>query len=250
MSDWTWAAARARGTSHETSGAPCQDAYRCRLINGTFVAIVCDGAGSAEFGGSGAALASRTMAAKAAAFFTNNTDLPDDATLWSWIDEARDRIAAAAADRNSAPRAFASTLICVLATPLRTLVLHIGDGVAALRGADENSWSVLLWPAHGEYASSTFFLTDDPEPKVRIERVDEPISTVVAMSDGLERLALDFAKQTPHAPFFENIVKPVNLVERAGHAADLSAQLRTYLQSEAINARTDDDKTLVIAVRL
>ena len=249
MSDWTWAAARARGTSHETSGAPCQDAFRCRLINGTLVAIVCDGAGSAEFGGPGAALATRAMAAKATAYFANTTDLPDDATLWNWIDEARDLIATAAANRNAAPRAFASTLVCVLATPFRTLVLHIGDGVAALRGADANSWSVPLWPAHGEYASSTFFLTDDPEPKTRIERIDGPISAVVAMSDGLERLALDFANQTPHLPFFENIVRPVIQVERKGHAADLSAQLQTYLQSEAINARTDDDKTLVVAVR-
>lgn len=249
MSDWTWAAARARGTSHDASGAPCQDAFRCQLINGTFVAIVCDGAGSAPFGGLGATLASRTLMSKAASHFQGSADLPDNPTLWSWIDEARDLIAMAAASREAVPRAFASTLVFVLAAPEQTLVLHVGDGVAALRVSDGVSWSVPLWPAHGEYASSTFFLTDDPEPRVRIERIDEPVSALVAMSDGLERLALDFAKLTPHLPFFENIVKPVSQADAKGHVLALSGQLRSYLQSDAINARTDDDKTLVVAVR-
>ena len=33
-----------------------------------------------------------------------------------------------------------------------------------------------------------------------------------------------------------------------GKAHTLSAHLKTYLDSEAVTARTDDDKTLVIAV--
>ncbi len=249
MNTWTWAGASVRGTSHVKSGAPCQDAFKCNLVNDTLVAIVSDGAGSAEFGGQGALLVCRTIAQRAAAHFSDQTAMPDDDALLSWIDDARDLIATAAERRGAIPRAFASTLVCVLAGATDTLILHIGDGAAALRSPDPEDWSVPIWPAHGEYASTTFFVTDDPSPQVRIKRRDQPCNAAVLMSDGLERLALSFSNGEPHRPFFESMVKPLESSEQQGRDARLAGQLRAYLDSDAINDRTDDDKTLVVAVR-
>jgi hypothetical protein len=249
VSTWTWAGASVRGTSHVKSGTPCQDAHKCNVVNNTLVAIVSDGAGSAEFGGQGAVLVCRTLAQRAATHFREATAAPDDEALLSWIDDARDLIATAAERRGVTPRAFASTLVCVLASTTDTLILHIGDGAAALRLPEAEAWVVPIWPAHGEYASTTFFVTDDPAPQIRIERRDRPCKAAVLMSDGLERLALSFGDQEPHQPFFRSIVKPLESSEQQGRDPRLAGQLRAYLGTDAINDRTDDDKTLVVAVR-
>ena len=104
----------------------------------------------------------------------------------------------------------------------------------------------MTWPAHGEYASTTFFVTDE-QPRISIQRRATPISALVAFTDGLERLALDFSATAPHAPFFEGVLAPICQSPVTGRDAKLSQQLARYLDSPAVNARTDDDKTLLIA---
>lgn len=63
----------------------------------------------------------------------------------------------------------------------------------------------------------------------------------------VERLALDFGAATPHTRFFEGVLAPICQSTITGRDAKLSHQLARYLDSPAINARTDDDKTLLIA---
>lgn len=249
MTAWSWAAASVRGTSHVKNGTRCQDANQCKQVGDTLVAIVADGAGSAEFGGEGASLVARTIMRKAEQSLAASWKLPSEEMVWSWLDEVRDFLALVAERRGSVPRAFASTLIAVLASPTDTLVLHIGDGAGIMKFAAEEEWSVPLWPAHGEYASTTYFVTDDPSPQLRFERVDKAASALVLMTDGLERLALDFSAKTPFAPFVTNMVRPLESNACTGRNGNLSLQLRSYLDSEKVNSRTDDDKTLVIAVR-
>ena len=75
---------------------------------------------------------------------------------------------------------------------------------------------MLSWPSHGEYASTTFFVTDEPQPKLNLHRRSGAISALVAFTDGLERLALDFGATQAHAPFFQGIIGPVAASETAG----------------------------------
>ena len=51
------------------------------------------------------------------------------------------------------------------------------------------------------------------------------------------------------APFFERFIKPVEASAARGRDGSLSSALHNYLGSAAVNERTDDDKTLVIATR-
>jgi hypothetical protein len=44
-------------------------------------------------------------------------------------------------------------------------VIHVGDGACAVRLNNARSWLVPSWPAQGEYASTTYFVTDDPKPR-------------------------------------------------------------------------------------
>ena len=66
------------------------------------------------------------------------------------------------------------------------------------------------------------------------------------MTDGLQRLALDFSAKQPHAEFFHPLFQAIKISAKSD---DLSTALKAFLNSPIINERTDDDKTLVLAVR-
>ncbi len=192
-------------------------------------------------------LACRFISQQARAHYISAGDHPSDDLIWSWVDEARDRISIAATRRQVPQREFAATLIGVLISETEAIVFHVGDGAAVFEVDDE--WLVPSWPDSGEYASTTYFITDDPAPKLRITRLSKSVSSVVAFTDGMERLALDFAQQKAHRPFCEGIMSPVSNSKILGRDTTLSETLFKYLNSDAINERTDDDKTLVLASR-
>lgn len=252
MTGWAWAAAGCRGTSHERSGVRLQDAHTCftptRKSNDIFVSIVSDGAGSAAMGGQGASLICRAVGAGARRHFQSESALPTDVQVETWIDAARDLIYVVAQRRGAAPRDFAATIVCAISNGNETLIAHVGDGCAVFKDTTLNEWNAITWPDHGEYASTTTFVTDDPAPKLRINRHNGPVGALVLFSDGLERLALDFVGKQPFSPFFESVCRPL-LGIAAGRSRSLSEQLKLYLNSAPINERTDDDKTLVLAVR-
>jgi serine/threonine protein phosphatase PrpC len=207
-------------------------------------AVVSDGAGSAEFGAFGAWLVCRTLKVLFRDWFRVNSDLPSDELLADWIDELRDRIAAVAESRKRKPRQFASTLAAVVSTPDETLTLHIGD--SAIVGRRTEDWDVLCWPENGEYASTTYFVTDDPEPRLNIARCAREHDAFALFSDGIGDLALSHQDRTASPQFFNPMLRPVDAAPGAGRLPELSAKLGTYLAGQAICERTDDDKTLIL----
>ena len=247
---WSWIAASVRGTSHERSGTRLQDAKRCFSSSSgdCLVAVVCDGAGSASHGGEGAALCSRILSSRALEYLRKECITPDDALIEEWIDDVRDSIARAAAARSLSTRDFATTLVAAISCSEETLTLHVGDGAIVAKTGPSDEWVALSWPEHGEYASTTFFVTDDESARLRISRSSMPIKELVLFSDGLERLALDFQENKPHGPFFS----PFSLAVKSGddgYQSGLSRELKKFLNSDPVNERTDDDKSLIVAVR-
>jgi hypothetical protein len=69
---------------------------------------------------------------------------------------------------------------------------------------------------------------------------------VAVFSDGIQRLALNMATNTAHAPFFTPFFT-VLATATAAQEDHLQAELARFLQSSAVNERTDDDKTLALA---
>lgn len=266
---WHWASASVAGSSHRRAGQPLQDAHVCRqLPGGVWAAVLSDGAGSARHGGAGAALACRHLmqavrrhgglGAQAGVALPDG-GLPSDDLCRQWLAQLRDRLVGVASRRGLAARDFACTLVMAISTGTQTLVLHVGDGGAVARCADTGRWQVLSWPQHGEYASTTAFVTD-PAAALRISRLDAAIDGLVLFSDGLERQVLDWAAHTAFSPFFTAMAAPLLAVAPAidvaraddafaGRLPGLCRQLAQYLGSPAVTARTDDDTTLVVAVR-
>ena len=250
MSKWAWMGASCRGVSHVKAASRRQDAFSCFAVRAgsVLVTIVSDGAGSASHGGEGASLVCRTMATSLRCHFGMTATMPDDDDVWRWLDEARDRIGTAADRRGLTPRDFAATMIATISDGAETLVAHVGDGSCVVREVGDGRWHALSWPAQGEYASTTFFVPDEPQPRLQIVRSVSGIDAVATFTDGIERLALEYATQTAHPPFFRGIVAPLDDALHVGFDFELSGMLRTYLDTPAINDRTDDDKTLVLAV--
>ena len=252
MSRWTWACASHVGTSHLRSGQRLQDAYSCFSVNVAerdyFVGVVSDGAGSAKYGGEGASLVCRTMSVAARRFLTGPGGLPSPTAIEFWVDEARDRIYKAASNRGAEVRDFAATLVFALSVDGRSVFAHVGDGCAVARSQATGEWIAPTWPDHGEYASMTSFVTDQPVAKVRITVVEESFDVIALFSDGIERMVLDMATRKPAERFFSVVSAPIiNSRVPFGKDSQLSAQLRDYLGSEQVCNRTDDDKTLLLA---
>lgn len=208
-------------------------------------AIVCDGAGSAELGGEGASVVCRTLSSNLRSHFRCNADWPSDADIWAWLDEARDRLNVAAERRSKTLRAFASTLVMLVSSRSRVLAAHIGDG--AIVGREQgDQWRTLSAPAHGEYASATYFVTDDPAPQLRITRLEEVFDAFAVFSDGIEYLVLDHQTNEPHTPFFRSMLAPLDATTEQGRSNKLSVALSGFLNGPRVCDKTDDDKTLLL----
>ena len=254
MAEWSYMSASAIGSSHLAAGTRMQDASFSWVTQvprhvgpRAFIGIISDGAGSAKMGGQGASIVCRTIGAAARERLKISADPLRPAEVESWVDEARYRIWMAAARLGLKPRDFSATLVAVFAFPDRLITAQIGDGAAVGSLADADKWIALTWPAHGEYASTTYFVTQSP-PALRVAQHIGEYSHIALFSDGIERLALDFSEKEPFQPFFSSVSRPLD-GSGPGRNLQLSRGLKTFLQSEKITSRTDDDKTLIVARR-
>ncbi|AWI55913.1 hypothetical protein AB395_0000229 [Sinorhizobium fredii CCBAU 45436] len=102
---------------------------------------------------------------------------------------------------------------------------------------------------NGEYASTTFFVTDSGTPRLRVAECNEDIDAIFLFSDGIENQVLDSATNEPYENFFTPMVKPFISSKALGRDHFLSGRLSAYLDSEKFAEHTDDDKSLVIAVK-
>lgn len=247
---WRYAAGQATGSAHEKLAKPCQDRFACATVDAhsTLIAVVADGAGTAEHAHIGAEIAVNTVSSiaqlAARAGRRDFTEvLREGATL------ARQRLLEAASDRQLAPRDLACTLLAAIVAPLGGAALQIGDGVIVV-GDKPLTWRWVFWPQKGEYANTTFFLSDERSlERAEIQALSDDVLDVALMSDGLEQLAVQFASRKAHDPFFRSVLAPLHAESGDGESARLSQGLSTLLASAAVRQRTDDDASLVIATR-
>lgn len=247
MNKWRWVASSRIGTSHQRLGTRKQDAFKCFLApskSPIVCAIVADGAGSAEFGGQGASIVCRILSIALKVHFKITEDLPSDDDIRVWLDNVRDCLGNAAKNKKVRRQSFASTLVMLVASHDRSIVAHIGDGAVVARD-NEGNWTTLSCPENGEYASTTYFVTDDPAPSLRIN-VFKAYDGYALFSDGIEDIGLDQRELTPYQPFFKPMIRPLDQSSILGHDKKLSSALGKFLDSGPICDRTDDDKSLIL----
>jgi len=242
---WHVVGASVQGTAHARQGSPCQDAHGWRgLPGGVLLLAVADGAGSAPRSLDGAQSAvAAVLDALETAFAAPEPPAPD-AVLRAAFARARDAVHALANTAGLPAAQFASTLAVAVASADALTVASLGDGAVIAEIGGEMRL-VSAPPQKGEYANETHFLTQDGALDVlQVATVAGAARAVAATTDGLLRLALRLPDYAPHAPFFQPLFA---FAAQAHPAAD--AELAAFLASERVAARTDDDKTLLIAVR-
>jgi hypothetical protein len=204
--------------------------------------FVADGAGSAVRGGEGADLAIEFVAKKIdhGEFGLNDT-LATDIIL-----AIRQCIYDAADDAKLRARDYACTFLGVLSSSQGTLVFQIGDGGVVLDTGAGLELAVV--PMTGEFANMTNFVTDDDAVTVLVTKYypDRAIR-IAAFTDGIQRLALNLATNTPHEPFFSPFFNSMEIANSEQEEM-LQGLLIRFLASQPVNERTDDDKTLALAL--
>jgi len=242
------------GTSHLQSGKGCEDAGSCqviRLASGE-EALVCfasDGAGSALHAAEASAVAVSAAHEFAETLLQEARELTD-AHLVALCEYVYDRLESLASAGGTPKNEFSCTLLGCIVTPENTGFLQIGDG-AIVRNDGSGHFTQVWWPYNGEYHNSTAFIIDDPGlAHLQYKVIDEPVTEVAIFTDGLQQLALNHITLAVHQPFFAGLFPALRRAENDEHLSILNLRLGDYLSGNAINGRTDDDKTLLLATRV
>jgi hypothetical protein len=249
-SKWQVVAASVQGTSHQKRDIPCQDAHAYRLLpDGILLIAVADGAGAAEQAAAGAALAiAEAMRSLEAAL---QKRIPNSKATWRSLlvrafTQAHQAIIRLAASEDGSPQTFATTLTCVIASAQWLAVGQIGDGLAVAQAHNGRLFTTLR-PQRGEYANETCFLTmDNALEYLEIKIYRQSVRALAVITDGLARLAINMVESSPHEPFFQPLF---SFAAQMTDETEAKHQLAAFLSSERVCRRTDDDKTLVLAVR-
>lgn len=245
------------GTSHARLALPCQDASTSEVLLTTtgeavLVALVSDGAGSAPRADEGARVACEITLRCVRDLLASGGSVGDITReqAAAWILQLQSEIGSRADAEDLRPRDFACTLLAAVVGADHAAFFQVGDGgivVSTPEEGDEYGW--VFWPESGEYENVTFFVTE-PQATERLQHdlIRRPIDEVSLFSDGLQRLLLHYQTRTAHAPFFRSMLGTVRHADEA-KLSTLGEGLSAYLTSPAVNERTDDDKTLILATR-
>jgi serine/threonine protein phosphatase PrpC len=235
------------GTSHLANGTPCQDSWGSRDLGDILIVAISDGAGSAKYSERG----SKLVVDQALDFFADKLGTSDVSTAVEALDrdagenvlqEIRHSLVSAARTLETTIHEMASTLLVGIFHSSRSVFYQIGDGVWCV--SINGIVGAATWPDQGEFVGQTEFVTSsNARAALQFSAVNGQIDHAVGMTDGLERLSLDFAARIPHSGFIDPLV---GALRSAPDMAVMEVSLLRFLTSEKICARTDDDKTLAV----
>lgn len=251
---WRFAFRSVVGTSHLGTGTPCQDTSACAILrpegggDAALVAVVSDGAGSASLSHLGSEMACELFMTGAEAFLAGDDTLSDG----RWLTDFQQAVAVRARELGAESKDFRCTIVAAIVSEREALFFQIGDGAIVVTSDHEpDDYCWVFWPDQGEYANTTYFATDDnARERFRVERTDRRIGSIAVFTDGIQYLALNYKDKIPHPPFFRAMMAPVLASGGRGLIDELAQSLGAYLASTELCARTDDDKSLVLATRM
>ena len=258
---WKIVSASVVGTGHVRSGRPCQDStqYRYLPIAGapadTLVAAVADGAGSALYSDRGARIAAAAGIATVADMLAAERAAVSPERLEEILVEAvaaaRNAVDEVAQANGHGIREYATTFLVGAHVNGHLGAAQVGDGaiVAAPAGG---AYELITNPDRGEYANETSFVTQSASVASSQIRVlpDFRPRNIAMFSDGIQNLVLDYRDRTepiPHAPFFAGVF---SWLENQPDGLPAYTGLRSFLGSQRVRARTNDDVSLLLATLL
>ncbi|MBN3928036.1 MAG: protein phosphatase 2C domain-containing protein [Nostoc sp. NMS4] len=257
--NWKAVARSAIGTSHENQEIDCQDYGDYRIFDDVIVGAVADGAGSAKHSDVGAKLAVETALkylSKISEYLRKRqhwwqkvyqalSQQEAEKLFTKTVNKVIAELGKKADKENYSVNDLACTLLVFVATPDWVAAMQIGDGFI-VRRSQESEYQLLFQPDKGEFANETTFITSANAVKeMQVTVISEKQEFICASTDGLEKVAIRLSDWKPFSPFFkpleEYLHEPVNEEEKDKY-------LTEFLNSERLNSRTDDDKTLLLCL--
>lgn len=260
---WRIAKASVIGTGHIKAEMPCQDSHYVRVVGDTLIVAVSDGLGSAAHSEIGSALACEVATDYVAQRLTQTTPNrwqqlihtlgnqtpaePDYADiLHTAFVRARQTLEEEANRQATALREYACTLLMIIVTPQQWHSLHIGDGALVGIYADDSVQTLSL-PDNGEFINVTVPLTSSEYlSHMRAQHKHEGLTGVAAVSDGVQPMCINFKTGAAYAGFFRPVIQ---WLRTHTQLSQLDDALSTMLDSDKLRQKSDDDMTLVIALR-
>ena len=241
---WQVVAASKPGVNHRKGHN--EDAWlACSRLDRSLILAIADGAGSARY----ASAASRLAVARARNLLATGplpSEEPWHERLLTLLREVRSTLLWEAERGNGQAHDYATTLLLTVVTTGELATLQLGDGAVVVRHRD-GLLERPLQPARGRHAGETVFVTSDGAMDAARTAVlpARELVGVALLTDGLEPVATSVATGAPHHPFFNP------LFTFAGGDAPVrrSRELGAFLDTPDLNERTQDDKTLILAVR-
>lgn len=256
-SPWSLRASSVTGSAHLRHAGGCEDAYAVASTDQALIVAVADGCSSARFAAAGAALAA-PLAVTVVEKLLAAQEPPDTGSGWhEFLNTALDLVASefvanaaqtAVALGGRAAADLASTLVVAVVAGPWVAVLAIGDGTVVIRSGGEHLDLLLPPDSRYEDTSVTTFLTT-PEVSRHARRLVghvPDLDAVAVCTDGMDVATIEFAggrAVRPAASFYPELFRWA--ADRNTEEADLPR----LLVQKSLSDGTDDDRTIVLAVR-
>lgn len=245
---WKYFYSSVKGTSHIAANTPKQDSCKICMLDDYLISAVADGAGSAKHSDLSSRFICKLFVKKTKQWLANNKieDLTRE-IIAEWFTHFQKVINRAVLVYNlESSREFATTLLFSVLSKNFNIFVQIGDGIIAV--GDAGDMECVFLPQNGEFINTTNFATETNAVNIFMYKTfSKTIRCIAIHTDGIEQIALDFKAQKPFIPFFIPFFSALEKVKNSGYSETLSKQLEIFLQSDRVNKKTDDDKTLFLA---
>ena len=244
---WKTVGASVQGTSHTKNNTPCQDfsGFRDITVREKAITLIAlsDGAGSAKCSEEGSKFVVTNWLEAAESFLADASENNEKISI-EIANFIRSNLIEYVEGKAGVIGDYACTLLTAIIFEDRAYFFQIGDGAWIYKASDV--YGCATWPYQGEFAGETIFLTSKTAVDHFQTTLVDKIDAVAGFTDGLERLALKMATKEASAGFFDSMFQ--RLV--GGKAEEVEVELRAFLNSDRLNERTDDDKTLVLTTKM
>jgi serine/threonine protein phosphatase PrpC len=257
---WKAVARFTSGTSHQHQGIACQDYASYKIFGDVIVGAVSDGAGSAKYAEVGSKLAverslkflsrisTYLQARKKGCWQKYSSALSDEEAkklFCKTVKKVQEELSKEAVSRGCFAKDLACTLLVFIATPNWIAAMQIGDGFIVIR-SENSEYELLFQPDKGEFANETAFITSaSAVDTMQMQIVPEKREFICASTDGLEKVAIRFSDWQPFGLFFQPFEE---YLQETDNPESDHQYIDDFLNSERLNQRTDDDKTLLLCL--
>ena len=235
-----------QGGRHKTNNQPCEDRTYSLSKNGVDVIALADGAGSSKYTHSaeGAECVTKTISE----FFCNNFDKfyekENNEELSAVIMTVCQRALQKKVEELSLDgiSRLSSTLLCVAIKDQKVVSCHIGDGV--IGKLTSKGTEVVSSPENGEFASTTFFITNPNADKyihINKEILNDTISYFL-MSDGTS----DYIYNRLDNSFYDATKKMALMTLEEDGQANLESTVKDYMVNK--DTKSDDCSFICLSI--